>query len=264
MAHSSRKMPPLDDFVHISTDIGAGTASSHPAWNVSGEFFNSSKGQRPWTEGLIVDSLRSHHPKHHLTVAPAFLCDLLAFGNARDDVAYFPHGETTEALIERLFMPPARRYGDEAGGAFANRVIFGCYDYVFKDNTFLVYIVEGADTLLSKTRVNYILVEDLKQDNKAAAQKQADELIAECTKWGQELHNEVLVFDQGFWQKSPELWQNIQNSNWEDVILEREKKKAIIDDVLGFFHDADRYKEFGIPWKVRNSRTHYLQMFNID
>jgi transitional endoplasmic reticulum ATPase len=259
-------MPPLDDFIHISTGSGAGVgaSTSRPTWNVSGEFFNSTKGERPWTEGLIVDSLRSHHPKHHLTVVPAFICDLLAFANARDDVTYFSHGDPAEALMERQFMPPARRYGDKTGGAFADRVVFGCYDYVFKDNIFLVYIVEGSDTLLSKTKVNYILVEDLKQDNKAAAQRQTDELIAECTKWGQELHNEVLVFDQGFWQKSPELWQNIRNSNWEDVILEEGKKKAIVDDVLGFFDGAERYKEFGVPWKARDLRAHCFRMFSTD
>lgn len=252
-------MSPLDDFVHVSTSSGAGTGSSRPAWNVSGEFFNSTRGERAWTEGLIVDSLRSHHPKHHLTVTPGLICDFLAFGKARDDVKYFPYGSPSEGLTERLFIPPARRYGDETGGAFADKIIFACYDYVFKDNKFLIYIVEGADTLLLKTKVNYILVEDLKQDNGIAAQRQVDELIAECTQWAQELHSEVLVFDQGYWQKSPELWQNIQKSNWKDVILEKEKKKAIIDDILGFFEDADRYKEFGIPWKVRNSWTHHLQ-----
>jgi hypothetical protein len=58
------------------------------------------------------------------------------------------------------------------------------------------------------------------------------------------------VFDQGFWQKNRELWQNIQKSNWEDVILEKGKKEAIIEDVIGFFDSESRYSEFGVPWKV--------------
>ena len=65
------------------------------------------------------------------------------------------------------------------------------------------------------------------------------------------VQNEILVFDQGWWQKSPELWQNIQKSNWEDVILEKEKKEAIIDDVIGFFESQKKYEEYGVPWKVR-------------
>jgi transitional endoplasmic reticulum ATPase len=52
------------------------------------------------------------------------------------------------------------------------------------------------------------------------------------------------------WQKNSELWQNVQKSNWEDVILEKSKKDAIIEDVIGFFNGEKKYQEFGVPWKV--------------
>jgi hypothetical protein len=32
--------------------------------------------------------------------------------------------------------------------------------------------------------------------------------------------------------------------------LEKEKKEAIIEDVIGFFDSESRYSEFGVPWKV--------------
>jgi hypothetical protein len=37
--------------------------------------------------------------------------------------------------------------------------------------------------------------------------------------------------------------------NRDDVILEKEKKASIIDDVIGFFNAESRYSEFGVPWK---------------
>jgi len=128
-------------------------------------------------------------------------------------------------------------------------VVFGSYDYTFEGNQFLIYIVEGGDGAMMKTRYNYVLVEDLTMADKVSAQKKADDLIAAASKWMQELHGEVLVFDNGYWQKSKELWDNIQKSNWEDVILEKGKKNAIIEDIVGFFNAEERYSEFGVPWK---------------
>jgi len=237
-----------DDFVHIFTRPEAGPSSG--GRSVSQEYFNNSKGERVFTEGLVIDAMRRKHPKHHITVTPGYLCDLIAFADSSKDVTYLPYGDSNQALSERQFIPPARRYNDENGGNFVERVVFGCYDYTFEGNQFLVYIVEGGDGALQKTRYNYVLVEDLTMADKASAQKKADDLIAAASKWMQELHGEVLVFDNGFWQKSKELWDNIQKSNWEDVILEKGKKNAIIEDVVGFFNAEERYSEFGVPWKA--------------
>jgi transitional endoplasmic reticulum ATPase len=244
-------MSSYDDFIHISTGPPPPPAS-HRTSTVSGDFFRNTKGPRQYTEGVIADSLRKHHPKHNLTITPGYV-DLLTFANSRDDVTYLPHGDPNQTLTEREFILPARRYGDESAGTFMDHIVFGCYDYVFQGTTFLLYVVEGQDGLY-KMQYNYILTEDLTKD---ISKKKADELIAAGLKWMQELHNEVLVFDQGFWQKSADLWQNVQKSNWEDVILEKEKKKAIIDDVIGFFDAEKRYSEFGVPWKVSHPLPQY-------
>lgn len=66
----------------------------------------------------------------------------------------------------------------------------------------------------------------------ASAEQKADELISGQARFAEELHGEVLVFDQGYWQKSRELYQNIQKANWEDVILAKERKKAIISTLF--------------------------------
>ena len=62
-----------------------------------------------------------------------------------------------------------------------------------------------------------------------------NELIKDATKWGSELHNEVWVFDGGYWQKSAELYNSVQKSSWESVILDEDMKKALISDVENFF-----------------------------
>jgi transitional endoplasmic reticulum ATPase len=240
-----------DEFINISNGPHLGTS----AWTVSGEFFENSRGKRIFTEGLIVDSIRNHHSKYHLTYSSAAMCDLIAFADSRGDTNYQLRNPS-ESLLERNFMPPARRYNDDTGGAFSERISFGCYDYVFQGNPFLVYVVEGRDGLQVWTRNNFILVapsnenNDMSAEEIANAQRNTDQLLEASTKWGQELHDEVLVFDMGYWQKNKELWQNVQKSNWEDVILDEERKEAIINDVIGFFNGEDRYQEFGVPWKA--------------
>ncbi|TVY85701.1 putative ATPase YjoB, partial [Lachnellula willkommii] len=227
--------------------------------DVSHDYFRKTQGSRWFTEGQIVSSIRQTHPSYHLTVNPARSCDLLAFADARDDTRYTRVAGSAGGgqLVERQFVPPPRRYNDETGGSFGERVVFGAFEYVFRGDGFLVYVVEGHDSALSKTRFNYILVapaDEGKEGEMGAwereeAQRKTDGLVEEATRWMQDLHGEVLVFDQGFWQKNRELWQNIQKAKWEDVILEEEKKKSIIDDVLGFFESEGRYSEFGVPWK---------------
>ena len=92
----------------------------------------------------MADSIRANHPKHHLTITSGYP-DLLAFGDASDDVTYFPHGNPADAMVVRKYIPPARRYNDENGGAFVQAIQFGCYDYVFKGQQFLIYIASGSE-----------------------------------------------------------------------------------------------------------------------
>lgn len=63
------------------------------------------------------------------------------------------------------------------------------------------------------------------------------------------MHNEVWVFDQGYWQKSFELYDSVQKASWEDVILDESMKEAIIRDVDTFFDSRDTYEKLKVPWK---------------
>jgi len=75
--------------------------------------------------------------------------------------------------------------------------------------------------------------------------------LASVGTWAAELHEEVLVFNQGFWQKDHALWEEIQKSSWKDVILKEEFKLAIQSDISKFFDSEAVYKELAVPWKVR-------------
>ena len=64
-----------------------------------------------------------------------------------------------------------------------------------------------------------------------------------------DIHEEVLIFDGGYWQKSKELWQSVQRSNWDDIIMDAGMKKAIMGVVDQFFNAKERYLKLKVPWK---------------
>ena len=68
--------------------------------------------------------------------------------------------------------------------------------------------------------------------------------------WNAQLHDEILVFNSGFWQKDYRLWSEVQKANWADVILDDEFKTALKKDIYGFFDSEKLYKSLAIPWKV--------------
>jgi transitional endoplasmic reticulum ATPase len=248
-------MSPYDEFINVTTHpIDAPT--NPQAYTVLRDFYDHSSGKRAFTEAAVVASIRVHHPNHHLTVTQSYNTDLIAFGNARDDVSYTPHGNENDFLIQHIFIPPQRRYGGDEAGSYYDNIQFASYDYSFQNNQFLVYVVEGDYSSMSKQQMTYVLVPPSEESvamtarEKEDAQRKTDDLLEAATKWSLELHDEILVFDGGFWQKNKGLWDNVQKSRWEDVILDEEKKKALIGDMMGFFDGEDKYKEFGVPWKV--------------
>lgn len=68
--------------------------------------------------------------------------------------------------------------------------------------------------------------------------------------WQNELHEEIYVFNQGWWQKNHALWVEIQKANWDDIILKEKFKKDMKKDIFGFFDSESLYKSLAIPWKV--------------
>jgi len=64
------------------------------------------------------------------------------------------------------------------------------------------------------------------------------------------LHEQILVFNQGFWGKNSALWNEVQKASWKDVILKDSFKHAIQKDVYGFFDSEELYGNLSIPWKV--------------
>lgn len=212
----------------------------------SREYFHHSSAQRVNTDIVLVEAIRKQYPHLELVVVPQNFTNLLAYASAgyakatplEDSVRDPVYGVS---LKQRFYLPPSRRL-DGGAGAFVEQITFGKFMYKWKDQEVILYIANGRDGASSYPSITnqYILTTN---------EHKLDELLKLASLWGQQLHNEVWVFDQGYWQKSAELYNSVQKAEWDSVILNEDMKKALIADVENFFDGQKTYTDLKVPWK---------------
>ncbi|KAH8830360.1 P-loop containing nucleoside triphosphate hydrolase protein [Flagelloscypha sp. PMI_526] len=133
---------------------------------------------------------------------------------------YFPNHsiEDSPLLTNVSFIPGQRR---QSKGFLVDSVKFGGFRLAWDKYDFILYIVTWP----------------------------VARLFLEAGAWFNELHEEVWVFDQGYWQKDHALWLDVQKGDWDEVILKPEFKQTIQQDIYGFWKAEKVYKELGVPWK---------------
>jgi len=223
-----------------------------PSDSVYGDLERHSNAARTSTDLVISSSLRHRYPDHTLALTLQYDCNLLAFASAGQAEALLDPSHD-ESLLYRSFVPPVRRL-DGAVGYLVNRVQFAKYQYRWQDHDFLVYVVSGerGNAGLDGSVINYILHKPEDHGSVKPMTTPTDNLITAVAQYSLELHEEILVFDQGWWQKNHELWESVQKAAWSDVILDEKMKQSLIADVEGFFDERENYHEFAVPWKVQS------------
>jgi len=203
-------------------------------------YFEHSNAQRVNTDAVVVEALRSDYPELHISVVPQYQIDLFGYASA---------GHASLASIDREkdrlswkgFFPPATRLSGQRG-ALVDQVKLGRYLFDWQGKEYILCVADGRDGTEPYPQVvnQYILSASIEATNK---------LLFEAGVWNSELHNEIWVFDGGWWQKSAELWASVHKSHWEDVILDEDMKKAVIADVENFFDSRDTYERLKVSWK---------------
>ncbi len=64
-----------------------------------------------------------------------------------------------------------------------------------------------------------------------------------------EVRDEVLVFANGCWQRSPALRESIRDATFESLVLAEGAKEALVGDFRSFLGAREEYERFGVPWK---------------
>ncbi|KAK4545509.1 hypothetical protein LTR36_002859 [Oleoguttula mirabilis] len=221
----------------------AGSLTHRPAPShneTARQYYEHSTAPRVNTDAVIVEALRAEYPNLHLTVVPRQSCDLFAYAGA-GHASMASIDKEKDRLIWRAFVPPASRLGGQRG-ALGDMIKFGKYLLDWQGKEYVVCFADGRDGMSAYPQVanQYVLSASVEATNK---------LLLEAGVYTTELHGEIWVFDGGFWQKDAALFESVQKSHWEDVILDESMKRTIISDVETFFSSQATYEKLKVPWK---------------
>ncbi len=105
----------------------------------------------------------------------------------------------------------------------------------FIDVVFVTFIEEGY-----RTRYHWIIPE---------SQTVGEKFLHAVCEWSSEVRSEILVFEDGWWEKDEDLFAAIKSASFDNLILPDELKQGIIADFDRFIAARTAYQEYGIPWK---------------
>lgn len=77
----------------------------------------------------------------------------------------------------------------------------------------------------------------------------------------------ILVFKDGYWQRSKEMFDLVQNTTMSELVLPAVRRKSMIDDFRRFLSSQNQYESLGVAWRrgaillgpPGNGKTHFLR-----
>ncbi|KAG8528125.1 uncharacterized protein KY384_007041 [Bacidia gigantensis] len=218
--------------------------SSHRAWN---DWQSHVVEPHKDTCFAILTSLRQSYPGHVVTVAPD-KTGLTKFAEAGHAKAVLDE-EDERFYFWRTYVPADRRSSVDSG-KLSDEVKFGKSAYHWDGHDFIVYYADFiVDYVFERRQQYYFILYDRSKTSGEIRPKAVDDLIATSTKWNEDLHDEIWMYDRESWTKEKKLFRSVQQAKWDDVVLDPSMKKDLIDDVEGFFNNEAEYREFSVPFK---------------
>ncbi|KAL6708813.1 hypothetical protein ACN47E_002220 [Coniothyrium glycines] len=201
------------------------------------------------TKTTVFKLIREAYPDHHVTEVDEKRCSLFEYASAgKATLLLDEDGE--EFIATREWRPVGEGVEKKMhSGKLRDDFRFARFLYTWQSESFIVYYVAWHDMLKSAEKVFYILSPRETCSIDSGHCTETDKLILAAGNWTSQLHEEIFIFDDGRWEKSKDLWKSVHGSSWDNVILDPDMKKNLIEDVQGFFNNQSIYKDFAVPWK---------------
>ncbi|TGO63792.1 hypothetical protein BOTNAR_0096g00280 [Botryotinia narcissicola] len=191
----------------------------------------------------FIENLKETYSDHHIMQTNPDKCDLMGYADAG-----FAKNERSDEIANwtiQTYHAPGSRLANKPKTVVED-VKFGRWDYVWEKMEYIIYQAQydhpaGFGTL----KLQFILT----NKEKYPSAENTSALILAASAWTVELHEEIYVFDSQEWVKDKNLYESVQGSSWDEVILNTRMKANLIADVEGFFDNQALYKKLAVPWK---------------
>lgn len=216
-------------------------------------FYANATAKRIDSDVLMYQTLKKQYPSLEIIDTDTYQLDLVRYVRATGDGTVTEFSEsspsastsssTFPSLLRTSYVPAATRSAPKRGELFQIPYLTR-YTLSHSSQSFIVYQIttrDGASAFPSELR-QYILTPPPQVPL-------IRQLLLRAGNYATSLHNEIWIFDQGYWQKSTELYSSIQKSRWEDIILPQALKEDILDTITRFYSSRDTYKRLRVPWK---------------
>jgi transitional endoplasmic reticulum ATPase len=211
-------------------------------------FRQNQSGSSISTELAVLEFLRNAYPDHNTTMVSRAWWDFIGFAAAGLAECNIDTENDTYNAVRAYQKAPGPRLGQEAG-LLRDTVKYGRWNYTWHDHEYMIYEIVYETRSGGSQDSLFILNSHTDEEANESDVTLIDQLMIAVGEWSCALHNDIYIFDNERWHKSPELWKSIQGSTWEDVILSPDMKSSLIEDVTGFFENKDLYKKLAVPWK---------------
>jgi transitional endoplasmic reticulum ATPase len=211
-------------------------------------FRRHQSGRRISTELAVLEFLRDAYPDCHTTLVDRIMWDYKGFAAAGFAKCDIDKENDVYNAARAYRKAPGPRLGQEAG-SLVDTIKYARWNYVWKGNEYMIYEIEYETMAGRNQPLLFILNPRTDEEVNYEDISLIDQLMIAVGEWSSALHNDIYVFDNERWHKSPQLWKAIQDSTWDDVILSPDMKSNLIEDVTGFFDNKDLYKKLAVPWK---------------
>lgn len=239
---------------------------------IASYWFNNSTAKRVNTDVYIYEALKRLNPEAEVLDTDAYQANIFAYvsftgdgeikslskgmslsallndnaelaqtrvSNRNDDMPPSPGQPDSMRRID--YYPPFRRM-DGGKGLLAADPLFERFIVKWHGHEFEVYIVDSrdGDSSYPMEKRQFIVTVD---------PGAALTLVREVGSWQNVLHDQIWVFDQGWWQMDSALYAAIQKSDWKDIILPELLKEDLLKTVLRFYDSRETYTKLRVPWK---------------
>src|SRR5215475_12756185 len=101
----------------------------------------------------------------------------------------------------------------------------------------------------------------------AESDEVAENFLRAVCAYCDEVHGEILVYEDGSWTKDDKLFTSIKNATFENLILPPQLKRELREDFPRSEKAPEIYRQYGIPWKrgalfigpPGNGKTHAIK-----